>query len=174
MRNRKDIAMKNVQTLQQQVYELERCLIILTLAFILLVGCLAYSGIVDVQAQSTPVELALRRLAIVDEKGVERVIIATPAPDPIVSGKRLKRNGAVSGILINDRDGNERGRYVTANSDTNGAFLTLDGTGAQVFTAYANPDDGATLSLDNQKGDSVTITTWDQQLFHIKRKEGRL
>jgi hypothetical protein len=60
--------------------------------------------------------LMVKRLAIVDEKGTERVVIAAPLPDPIVQGKRVKRDGPVSGILIFDPKGNERGGYVT--SDT--------------------------------------------------------
>src|SRR5262245_55887982 len=160
--------MKNDQTLQQQVDALRGRLTILMFAFLLLMGYTVCSRIVDVEAQSTS-ELALRRLAIVDDKGVERVIIAAPVPDPILGGKRVKRAGAVSGVIINDRDGNERGGFVTANGDTNGAFLTLDGTDEQVFTAYANPSNGATLSLNNQKGDSVTITTWNQPVIQLKQ-----
>lgn len=106
-----------------------------------------------------------------DEKGVERVILAAHAPDPIMRGKPVKRAGAVSGILINDRDGNERGGYVTANDDTNGAFLTLAGTDAQVFTVYANPADSATLSLNNRKGDGVTITTWNQPVIQMRQSK---
>ena len=159
--------MKNDQTLQQQVDALRRRLTILMFAFLLLIGYIVCSRIVDVEAQSS--ELALRRLAIVDDKGIERVIIAAPVPDPIVAGKRVKRAGAVSGIVINDRDGNERGGYLTANGDTNGAFLTLDGTDEQVFTVYANPANGATLSLNNQKGDSITITTWNQPVIQMRQ-----
>jgi len=163
------IPMKNDRTLQQQVHTLERRFTILAIAFMLLVGYLVCSRSADVQAQAKPRELVLRRLAIVDEHGVERVIIAAPAPDPIVRGKRVKRAGAISGILIKDRYGNERGGYVTADGDTNGAFLTLDGTDSQVFTVYANPDNGATLSLNNQKGDDVTLTTWNQPVIQMRQ-----
>jgi hypothetical protein len=159
--------MRNDKTLQEKVHLLERRLTLLTFSFMLLLGYLVCSRIVDVRAQTAPGKLVLRRLAIVDEKGVERVLIAAPAPDPIVGGKRFKRNGAVSGMLIYDRDGNERGGYVTANGDTNGAMLTLDGVDKQVFTVYANPANGATLSLNNQKGDDITITTWNRPVIQM-------
>jgi len=161
--------MENNQNLEQQVRTLRRRFTILAFAFMLLVGYMAFSHVRDVQAQSTPKDLTLRRLAIVDEKGVERVIIAAPAPDPIVRGRSVKRAGAVSGVLIYDRDGNERGGYLTNDGDANGAFLTLDGTDGQVFTVYANPANGATLSLNNQKGDGITITTWNQPVIQMRQ-----
>ncbi len=157
------------QELEQQVRGLRRRFTSLAFAFMLLLGYVAFSQVRGVQAQSAPKDLTLRRLAIVDENGIERVIIAAPAPDPIVRGKRVNRNGAVSGILINDKDGNERGGYLTADGDSNGAFLTLDGVDGQVFTAYANPANGATLSLNNQKGDGITITTWNQPVIQMRQ-----
>ena len=34
---------------------------------------------------------------------------------------------------------------------------------------YANPANGATLSLNNQKGDSITITTWNQPVIQMRQ-----
>lgn len=47
-----------------------------------------------------PQSLTLRRLAIVDEKGVERVVISAPVPKPIIQGRLGKRDTPMSGILI--------------------------------------------------------------------------
>jgi len=69
--------------------------------------------------------LHLRELVIVDANGTPRVRIAAPLPDPIMLGKRFKRGDPVSGILIYDGEGNERGGYVTGD-DSRGAALTLD------------------------------------------------
>src|SRR5688572_20392434 len=69
--------------------------------------------------------LRVRQIVIVDEKGTERVWIGAPVPDPIVQGQRQKRVGPVSGIVVLDAKGNERGAYVT--SDVSGeVFMSLD------------------------------------------------
>jgi hypothetical protein len=117
--------------------------------------------------------LTVRRLAIVDEKGIERVIIAAPLPGPMVQGKRLKRGGPISGILIQDPKGNERGGYVTSDDKDLGAFLTLDSEKDQVFTVYANADSGATLSLNNEKKDGVAFSTYKRPVMNI-RKNGKV
>jgi hypothetical protein len=54
----------------------------------------------------------VRKLIVVDEKGVERVVIAAPLPDAQVLGKRLPRRSPANGIQINDTNGNERGGIV--------------------------------------------------------------
>jgi hypothetical protein len=162
--------MNNYQNLEQQMRALRRRVTGLAVALILAFGYVGLSsGVRDAEAQSIPQELTLRRLTIVDEKGLQRVVIAAPAPDPIVQGKREKRQGEIAGILIYDKDGNERGGYATANDPSNGAMLTLDATDAQVFTVYANAANGATLSLNSEKGDGVTLTTWNQPRIQIRQ-----
>jgi hypothetical protein len=69
--------------------------------------------------------LTLRELVVVDPDGTPRVRIAAPLPDPIMLGKRFRRGDAVSGILIYDAEGNERGGYVTGDVSRDAA-LTLD------------------------------------------------
>ena len=69
--------------------------------------------------------LTLRELVVVDANGTPRVRIAAPLPDPIMLGKRFRRGGAVSGILLYDAEGNERGGYVTGD-ESRDAALTLD------------------------------------------------
>ena len=117
----------------------------------------------------------MTRLAVVDEKGIERVVIAAPLPDPIVNGQHFKRAGAVSGILIYDPKGNERGGYVTHDTESAGAFLTLDAEDGQVFMAYANASakDGVTVSLDSDKHDSLELTTYEKPRIQI-RQNGKI
>ena len=43
-----------------------------------------------VKAAPQPDMLIVKRLAVVDEKGTERVVIAAPLPDPIIQGKSVK------------------------------------------------------------------------------------
>jgi hypothetical protein len=98
------------------------------------------------QTRRTDEILTVRGLVVVDERGVERVRLGAPLPDPITGGKRVPRKGVVSGILIFDADGDERGGYVT--SDASGdAFLTLDAKNVQQALFLANRDGGANLSV---------------------------
>lgn len=60
--------------------------------------------------------LHVRGLVVDDPAGHERIRLGAPLPDPLHHGIRQKRRGAVSGLLITDSNGNERGGYVT--SDT--------------------------------------------------------
>ena len=69
--------------------------------------------------------LRVRELVVVDANGTPRVRIAAPLPDPIMLGKRSKRGDAVSGLLLYDAEGNERGGYVTGDEGRDVA-LTLD------------------------------------------------
>ena len=76
--------------------------------------CLDRSGgRLDVSAEQSDV-LRVHQIVILDEKGTERVWIGAPVPDPIVQGQRQKRAGPVSGIILLDAKGNERGEYVTS------------------------------------------------------------
>ena len=154
-------------TIEQEVKSLRRGMRALALLWLVTIGAIA-----TIAARSKPAEIVAKRIAVIDAKGVERVVIAAPLPDPVVAGKRLKRSGVVSGIAIFDAAGNERGGYVT-NDDAaaNGAFITLDASDGQVFMAYANAarKDGATVSLTNGKGDDATMTTWGQPMIQFSQ-----
>jgi hypothetical protein len=105
-------------------------------------------------------ELRVRAITIVDEHGVERAKIAAPLPDPIVLGKRQRRDDSISGIMIYDSRGNERGGYVTDNSVGN-AFLTLDSDRMQQVTLVAYAAGGAELGVQNEKKDAVALSAVD-------------
>jgi hypothetical protein len=102
-------------------------------------------------------KLRVREITVVDEHGVERVKIAAPLPDPIVLGKRGKRDDSRAGILIYDARGNERGGYATDNSVGN-AFLTLDSERLQAVTLVAYPGGGAELGVQNEKRDAIALS----------------
>lgn len=135
------------------------------------VGGLVLSwAMTDVFAQTRKIDeiLTVRGLVVVDEKGVERVRLGAPLPDPIVEGKRAPRQGVVSGILIFDADGDERGGYVT---NTGGdAFLTLDAKKGQQTIFLANRDGGANLSVwsgSNRNDNYVSVRAVPTPLIEI-------
>lgn len=101
--------------------------------------------------------LRVRGLIVVDEKGKERVQIGAPLPDPLLLGKRYKRNGSISGILLMDGEGNERSGYFT--SDEPGTVaLTLDTVQGQTAHFLANDEYGANLQMfDRDHGHSVEM-----------------
>lgn len=117
---------------------------------------------------ATPQNLKVRRLEVVDEKGVARVIISAPVPEPVINGKQGKRDTPMSGILIYDPKGNERGGYGTSDAADLSALLTLDSENGQAFTAYANgPSSGATVWVANKDHQNVIMSTHNTALFEI-------
>lgn len=110
-------------------------------------------------ANSDPQDRVLkaRGLAIVDEHGKTRVRIAAPLPEPIIMGKERKRDDSISGILLYDALGNERGGYVTDNSVGN-AFLTLDSNIGQEATLVAYPKGGAEFGINDDEKNKVVMS----------------
>jgi hypothetical protein len=92
--------------------------------------------------------LRVRGLAVVDENGTERVRIGAPLPEPLILGKRFPRGGDVSGVMLYDDEGNERGGYVTSDGYPN-VFFTLDGLGKQHVLFLAEPQGDTALWLWN-------------------------
>jgi hypothetical protein len=96
----------------QRIKRLERRVSVLTACLAVMVAAFA---IVGLRAQSAVTEtLRVRKITVVDAKGTERLWIGAPVPNPIFQGKRVNRSGPVSGVVLLDADGNERGGYVTS------------------------------------------------------------
>lgn len=130
--------------MEERIDVLERRVRALTVAFVIAVAGLS---VVSLRAQSGVTDrLKVRHITIVDEKGTERVWIGAPVPDPIAQGKRVKRSGPVSGVIMLDAKGNERGGFVT--SDLSGeVFIGLDSETAQEALFLVNSGGGAHLSI---------------------------
>src|ERR1039458_3698613 len=103
-------------------------------------------------------------LVITDDKGTTRVVIDAPVPDPTILGKVHKRDGPVSGLIIADATGDERGGYVTSDQGGN-ALLTLDNREFQTFLLLAEPSGGATFKIWDRTHSSVTMGAWDDGPF---------
>jgi hypothetical protein len=108
-------------------------------------------------------------LAVVDKHGIERVIIGAPLPDPMILGKRHRRDGPVSGVIIADSTGTERGGYVTSDHGDN-AMLTLDGRGFQTVLLLAEGDGSTTFRIWDRDEGSVTMGVLGTPFLNIKRK----
>jgi hypothetical protein len=138
------------------------------LLVILLVGVLVFQSR-QIRSLQNPQKLRVRELAVVDEHGTERVLIAAPLPDPMIAGKRQHRGGVVSGIIIADATGTERGGYVTAHDGYANAFFTLDGQGSQTVLLLAEPDGGTMFRIWNQDKGSVTMGVEDSPFLNVKQ-----
>lgn len=154
-------------SLQRAVTQLRTWVLLLTIGWAAsLAGWLTLGTPWRVRA-AQPQELQVKRLAVVDDKGVERVVISAPVPEPIINGVKRKRDTPMSGILIYDPKGNERGGYGTSDTQDLSALLTLDTENDQVFTAYANADSGASVWVTNENHDNVVMSTHNTALVEI-------
>jgi hypothetical protein len=124
---------------------------------------------VQIRNLSNPQKLRCRELSVVDGHGVERVLIAAPLPDPMIAGVRHKRDGVVSGILISDATGTERGGYVTGDGYAN-AMLTLDGQGTQTVLLMAEPSGDTIFRIwKHDDTGSVTMGVADNPYLNVKQ-----
>ena len=117
-----------------------------------------------VQAQVQPDKdgmLRVRGLIVEDQNGHERVRLGAPLPGPMIHGVRYKRAGDVSGLLISDAAGNERGGYVTGDKSGE-AFFSLDSEDEQQVLFLANPKGGVNFDLYDSKGNEVQITVFPE------------
>ncbi len=119
-----------------------------------------------------PQKLTLQRLNIVDGKGATRIVLAAPAPPPTRFGKTGKRDGEVSGVLLFDSTGTERGGYVTSDGDDGNALLTLDAQGKQTVLLLAEPQGSTLFRLWDRQNGSVTMGSGETGPFlNVRRGE---
>lgn len=69
--------------------------------------------------------LVVRRVDIVDEEGVIRLSLASPTPEPIIDGIQYRRAFPVSGVVVFDREGSERGGFGVADLADGGTAVVL-------------------------------------------------
>lgn len=149
-----------------------RRLMVLTIALIALMLVQTAYTIWATRPENTNGQIVRARgLVITDEKGTERVVIGAPLPDPLILGRRHKRDGSVSGLIIADATGTERGGYVTDDQAGN-ALLTLDGQGFQTVLLLAEPDGSTTLRLWDRSHSSITMGAWEAGPFLNLKREG--
>ncbi|UNY97244.1 hypothetical protein MQE36_09050 [Zhouia spongiae] len=92
--------------------------------------------------------LKVKGVVVVDSLGIERVIIGSHLP-PAQTAKGYRkdtRGNSVSGVMLYDHEGQERGGYVT-DDDYGNAFLTLDSKIGQHLLMLCEPQGSAYMAM---------------------------
>ncbi|APS39805.1 hypothetical protein [Salegentibacter sp. T436] len=130
-----------------------------SLKVILILNIMVTSGLLIYIINSHNIEidfsdkiLEVKGLVVTDSTGKERVIIGSHFPPPQDIGHRKYRgdNSGVSGIMLYDHEGQERGGYVTGDSYGN-IFLSLDSKISQRVLFMAEPQGAAVLKMWGKK-----------------------
>lgn len=137
--------------------------IVLVANALITVGLLAY--IVknnNVEVDLSNEVLKVRGLVVTDSTGIERVIIGTHLPPAQSFGYRFYRgdNSGVSGVMLYDHEGQERGGYVTDDSYGN-VFLTLDSKISQRVLFMAEPQGASILKMWGKNGNQINLGSSD-------------
>lgn len=107
--------------------------------------------------------IVARAIVLVDSMGVERAILGAHLPDPTFHGYRVSRGGAVSGLMLFDAEGQERGGYVTDDEYGN-IFLTLDSKTSQQALFIAEPQGGATMQVWGRNANKISIGAYEDTI----------
>jgi hypothetical protein len=151
-----------LQSLEKRTRKLERWLGLSVCGWLLTFGVMVVSAWTwQVKSQPQSDTLRLRRLAIVDENGTERVVLGAPVPEPIILGKRITRGGPASGIILFDAEGNERSGYVTTDGYPNVLF-TLDSLARQHVLFMTEPQGSTALWLWDANDNSFQLNVNDK------------
>lgn len=106
------------------------------------VGLAFLSGTAFAADSTAPVtdHITARRIDIVDDKGVVRLTLAAPTPDPVIGGKVYKRTFPVAGMVLFDDKGDERGGMGVADIPGSAVVLALDHTNSDAIGWRVMPD----------------------------------
>jgi len=130
---------------------LERRISLLRISLVIVILCLSFFAVLPSAKSSTPeTHLRVRSLAVVDEHGVERVLIAAPLPNPASGGKESARRSRSYGIQLNDAKGNEFGGFTIADD---GALVTcFDWVHGEATCMFAMPSGDAGFEVKSLGG----------------------
>ena len=140
-----------MDALQFRLTSLERRVRILTGACVsLCVVVLVTAKLPLANGASGPDRLRVRSLAVVDEHGAERVLIAAPLPNPVSGGKESPRRSPAYGIQFNDKNGNEFGGLTIA--DDGALVHCFDWPQGEATCMFAMPSGEAGFEVNAAQG----------------------
>ena len=92
--------------------------------------------------------ISARRIDIVDEDGTIRMTLAAETPAPIIDGIQYRRAFGVSGLILYDEKGSERGGFGVADVDGGMAVLALDHPAMDAIGWRVSPDGSVAFSIN--------------------------
>ena len=138
-------------SLNQRIGTLERRVRMLRISSLVLVLAVIFFAVMPSARSTTPeAHLRVRSLAVVDEHGFERMLIAAPLPNPVSGGKESQRRSKSYGIQLNDAKGNEFGGFTIA--DDGALVACFDWTQGEATCMFAMPSGEAGFEIKAQKG----------------------
>lgn len=146
-----------VQSLQKRAERLERKQTRLLAGALALVAVLLLVGWQSVQAPRENIKT--RALSIVDSRGVVRLILGAPVPNPTEGGKTEKRRSPATGVIFNDSAGNERGGF--GMMDDGSMNLCFDDAKTERNCLFFMPKFGNGIAFNDASGDSRAILYLD-------------
>lgn len=94
--------------------------------------------------------LTVRRLDVVDEDGTIRMTLGAPTPQPIVDGIQYKRMFPVSGLVIYDKDGSERGGFGVADIAGSAVVAAQDHANNDAIGWRISPDGSVDFHINER------------------------
>ena len=137
-------------SLNQRIGTLERRVRMLAVSSLVLLLTVVFAVLPSARSSTPETHLRIRSLAVVDEHGVDRILIAAPLPNPVSGGKESQRRSKSHGIQLNDAKGNEFGGFTIADDGALvGCFDWAQGEATCMFTM---PSGEAGFEVKAQKG----------------------
>jgi hypothetical protein len=168
------LKMTDKHSLEQRLARLETRNRLLTAGLVGAAAIGLIAAAADRAAPQTFDRIVAREIVVVDGNGRERVVIAAPLPEPRLAGALSKRGDVLSGILLFDGEGNERGGYVTGDDPSSGISLTLDEIGRMAVSLWAGERGSSGLRFGNQDGNSVDFQVNPAGTFLTLRERGQI
>jgi hypothetical protein len=145
-----------VQSLQKRAERLERREGRFFAGTLLLVAVFLLAGWQSVQEPQD--NLKTHTLSIVDSKGVVRLILGAPLPNPVTEGKTKERRAPATGIIFNDAAGNERGGFGMIEDGMN---LCFDDAKTERNCLFFMPKFGNGIAFNDVRGENRAILYLD-------------
>lgn len=133
--------------LQHRVATLERRLRFMMAAWAITTALLLLAGWRSSDRHDV---IIAKRVVIEDGKGVQRLILGAPTPDPVMGGKMQKRRSPYTGLVINDGNGDERGGIGMMDDGT--MLMCFDQNGRERACSYVLPNGRAGILINDSQG----------------------
>jgi hypothetical protein len=156
---------QQIQTLRSRATRVERLLVGASVVVVVLL-------VAGWQSVDSPQDIKARSLSIVDAKGVVRVSLGAPVPDPVIEGKVGKRRSPATGIIFSDAAGNEHGGM--AMLDDGSMNLCFDDAKTERNCLFMMPKMGNGVALMDAKGETRAMLYLDTAgIPHLTMKDDK-